>query len=47
MAAASHLARVARTLGAGDDRFARLAALQASDLRAALLDGAARRRAAS
>jgi hypothetical protein len=45
MPGGSHLARIARTVGTDGDLFARLAALQAADLRAALLD-VARRRAA-
>jgi hypothetical protein len=45
MPAGSHLARIARTVGADGELFARLAALQAADLRAAFLDVAARRAA--
>src|SRR3954463_9962326 len=45
MPAGSHLARIARTVGADGELFARLAALQAADLRAALLDVAGRRAA--
>jgi hypothetical protein len=45
MPGGSHLARIARTVGTDGELFARLAALQAADLHAALLD-VARRRAA-
>jgi hypothetical protein len=45
MPGGSHLARIARTVGADGELFARLAALQAADLRAALLDVAGRRAA--
>ena len=45
MPAGSHLGRIARTLGTDGDLFARLAALQAADLRATLLDVAGRRAA--
>src|SRR3954467_4249544 len=43
MPGGSHLARIARTLETDGELFARLAALQAADLRAALLDVAGRR----
>jgi hypothetical protein len=46
MSGGSHLARVRRRLGADADLFGRLAALQAADLRAVLLDVAAQRAAA-
>jgi hypothetical protein len=42
MSAGSHLGRVTRQIGADADLFSRLAGLQAADLRAVLLDVAAR-----
>ena len=45
MSAGSHLGRVRREIGADANLFSRLAALQAADLRAVLLDVAARRAA--